>query len=149
MESKTTKELMDILEQVHSEADLDRFIENERMSSFKSFREYLLSLEKFSQQKLAEIVRNSLQKREYAYEILSLSSTKKPGRDRLLSICIAAGLDLNETQRCLEIEQIAGLYVRNERDAVIIFGINHQKSVSEINDLLTARNFPQLEGTGE
>ena len=140
---------MHILEQAHTESDLDRFIENEEMIKFKNFREYLLSLEKFSRQKLSDIVRNSLQKREYAYEILSLSSSKKPGRDRLLSICIAAGLNLDETQRCLEIEQIAGLYVRNERDAVIIFGINHQKSVSEINDLLTARNFPQLEGTGE
>lgn len=74
----------------------------------------------------------------YGYQIFS--GVKKPLRDKLLSICIAMELNLDETQEVLKYGSFALLYPKNKRDSIIIYGINNKLSVCEINNLLYDKN---------
>lgn len=74
----------------------------------------------------------------YGYQIFS--GVKKPLRDKLLSICIAMELNLDETQDVLKHGSFALLYPKNKRDSIIIYGINNNLSVCEINNLLYDKN---------
>ena len=74
----------------------------------------------------------------YGYQIFS--GVKKPLRDKLLSICIAMELTLEETQDVLKHGSFALLYPKNKRDSIIIYGINNNLSVCEINNLLYDKN---------
>ena len=70
----------------------------------------------------------------FGYKIFS--GKKNPSRNTLIAICIGAGFTLNETQTALKIAGYATLYPKNKRDCIIIFGINHQKTVCDINEEL-------------
>ena len=63
-----------------------------------------------------------------------------PSRDRLLCICIALELSLEETQDLLKRASYAQLYLRIQRDAIISYGILHHMDLEEINQTLFAEN---------
>ena len=65
-----------------------------------------------------------------------MNGSKRPGRDKILALCIAAGLDLKETKRALESAGEAPLYSRNKRDAIILYAINNRLDIIGLNDLL-------------
>lgn len=61
---------------------------------------------------------------------------EKPGRDRIFALCLAAGLSLDETQRCMKLAGHAPLYVKNRRDAILMFSINTRMNVMQTEELL-------------
>lgn len=61
--------------------------------------------------------------KNYVYNILN-GDKKKPGRDKILALCIGARMSYSETQRALEIGNVAPLYPKDERDVRIAVGIN-------------------------
>ena len=65
-----------------------------------------------------------------------LSGRRNPSRSRVLCICIGMGASLDETQELLKKGGFAQLYARNRRDAVIMHGITHQKTLTQINESL-------------
>ena len=82
----------------------------------------------------AEVVRGSLLDRSYVYQIFS--GKKAPSRDKLLAIAFGLQLSDEETQKMLKLSGNLELYVRDKRDAAILFAIQHRKSIDEANDLL-------------
>ncbi len=54
-------------------------------------------------------------------------------RDKLLCLCIAMKASLEETQELLYHGGFAPLYVRSQRDSIIIFGISHNETILEVN----------------
>ena len=67
-------------------------------------------------------------------------------RDTILRICIATELDLTETNRALKLCNMAPLYAKNKRDAIIIVAINNKNyDIFKINDLLAENNLDLLE----
>jgi len=70
----------------------------------------------------------------YAYQIFS--GVKNPTRDKVLMLSVGLGLDGEETQRLLKVTGYAQLYVKDERDGIILFGLTKRLTVIEINDLL-------------
>lgn len=158
---KNTRELMNVLVNIDNVSGLEKYLEEENMNDFGGFAEYLNSLEKVRNRKMADIIRNAGLDRNYGYELLRLTPAAKKGgqdeeaekkekrkratRDRLIAICIGAELDIDETQRALEAAKTAPLYSRDRRDAVIIFGINHHKNIIDINLLLDEQGFDTLE----
>lgn len=149
MADKKTFELMSVLANLQDEKALDDYIEREEMNDMKKFADYFFSIKSVQDKKQAQIIEDSGVSRKYGYEILSYTCKKKPGRDRIIALMIAGGLNIDEVQRGLEIANLNMLYSRDRRDAIIIFGINHKKNVMEINTLLDDRGFDALEGTFE
>ena len=128
---KTTKEL---LNEIKETSKIDDFI-NEHHSDFhhKSFSEYLQELAKVRQVKVSQIVSKANQG-DYVSKIFQ--GTRKTSRDILLAIAIAMQINLEETQLLLRLAKFHPLDTRDERDAIIIYGIHHQLSVIDVNEIL-------------
>lgn len=78
----------------------------------------------------------------YGYQIFA--GKRKPSRDILLCLCIGLTLDVDETQQVLKSAGLAPLYPKNKRDSVILYGINRNQGVCEINEQLYSLEEPTL-----
>lgn len=131
----TTDQLLKQLSNINSISKLQEFTSSTEEAAYKiSFHEYLAELLRTSELSISEVIHNSGIQRNYAYQILN--GTKKPGRNKVISLCLALTLPLNEVQRALTIAEEGILYPKNKRDSIIIFSINKHYSVQETNDLL-------------
>ena len=61
---------------------------------------------------------------------------RRLSRDRLLCVCVGMSATLDETQGLLKECGFAQLYVKNRRDAVIMYGMLHGMDLEQINDRL-------------
>lgn len=84
--------------------------------------------------KKADVIHGSQLDRNYAYQIFS--GTRKPTRDKLLALGFGMGLSIEEMQKVLKTSEYPVLYVKNKRDSIILFGLDKQISVGEMNELL-------------
>lgn len=71
--------------------------------------------------------------------------TKNIGRDNLLCIFINLHYDLDKIQTMLHRLNVSELYVRNKRDYQIALGINEQKTLAEIDDILITKELEPLQ----
>lgn len=135
MNPKTTQELLNILNSIDQEKELTAYIDEiDEHPSAGSFYEYFLSLPEVASQKKTELLKKSDMDRGYFYMLLR--GDRNPGRDNAITLCLAAGLDLAQVQRALEITNLGILYSKNRRDAILIFCINQGLSVIDTNELL-------------
>ena len=143
-DSKTTGELLRILTGTHSQKELDAYLETHTQpDASMGFAGCFQHLLKSHDLKKSDIIRAAQLDRTYGYQILN--GARQPGRDKILALCVAAGLTLRETQRCLECAGEGILYAKSSRDAVIIYGIEHRMDVMRINELLSNKGERILE----
>ena len=104
--------------------------------------EYLNQLLEYKSLKLTSVIRKSGLVKTYVYQIFN--GEKNPSRDKL--IALAFGLELNEeeTQRMLKLGGCSELFPRIERDALILFNIQHGKSIDETEAELYDHGFDTL-----
>ena len=94
----TTRHLEDILKSIGDTDELKAYINSVNDTiPFDSFIEYFKSLPKTQTIVPADLFRLANLDRAYCYKIWN--GKKRPGRDKILAICIAAGLDNDETRR--------------------------------------------------
>lgn len=131
---------------------------NHQLKEARNIDEYLLSNREnmlsrslpeqltlfLTQKKLsrADVVRGSLLDRAYVYQIFS--GERRPSRDKLLALAFGLRLTGDETQKMMKLSGNRELYARDERDAVILFALQHNKSAMEANELLYAHKMPAL-----
>jgi len=140
----TTRHLEEILRSIDSKDELQDYLSSpETINPCHSFIEYFRSLPKTSAIVPADLYKLTNLDRSYCYRIWD--GSKRPGRDKILLICIAAGLDNTETRRALESGGEAALYPRNTRDAVIIYAIGQKYTVDQTNQLLDEMEMAVLE----
>ena len=82
----------------------------------------------------SQAIRKSMLNTIYGQQIFS--GVKTPSRDKLLAIAFGLGLSFEETDTLLKQQGYPRLYPRQERDAVIIYGMLHGLSVLDTNTLL-------------
>jgi len=92
--------------------------------------------------KKADVVRGSLLDRAYVYQIFS--GEKTPSRDKLIAIAFGLKLSDDETQKMLKISGNRELYARDKRDALILFALQHKKTIWYTNELLFSHNLTVL-----
>ena len=126
---KSTDELINDLKK----QDQTSFLENET-DYVQSGGAYLSKLLKEHHLQPGNLIRDLELERSYAYQILR--GTRKPTRILLLRIGFYLQLSLSEFQRMLSICQRAILYPRNRFDAAIIYALEHDMSIDDLNDLL-------------
>lgn len=145
MENKpTTRHLEEILTSLENKQDLVDYLRApEAESPYHSFIEYFRSLPKTAAIGPADLYLETNIERSYCYKIFD--GKKRPGRDKILLLCIAAKLNNTETRRALEAGREAPLYSRNTRDAVIFFAIEQELTVNKTNELLDELGLPILE----
>lgn len=134
MKPKDTEKLMKLLKKSGS---IDAYLqENKDFLLDCDIKEYLNLLIKEKKLTIQQIAKDSELSDRYCYQFLSTSNPRIPSREVLLSICIGMKLNLDETQTALKIAKYAPLYPKDERDSVIIFGIEKSRSVIGINNSL-------------
>ncbi len=137
--SKITDELLNQLSGIDTLPELMHFTETVENADFPlSYSEHLTNLLLASSMTAGELIRRSGIQRNYGYQILS--GQKNPGRDKVISFCLALHLSFEETQRSLTIAKESILYPKNKRDSIIIFCLQKKLSVQDTNDLLYEMN---------
>ena len=136
MKEKSTGDLRETL---MNQGDLDTYLkENEGSFLDLGITEFLSELYAEASISKAELARRAGISEVYLHQVFS--GRRMPSRDRLLCICIALELSLEETQDLLKRASYAQLYPRIQRDAIISYGILHHMDLEEINQTLFAEN---------
>ena len=76
------------------------------------------------------IVRTGLDK-AYAYQIFA--GMRNPSRDKLITMAFGMNLSEDETQELLRLAGHRELWVKDERDALILFAIRHRLSLVDVH----------------
>ena len=135
MKDSTTSNLARILSKIDSTNEMEQYMDIPQVADgFKSFAEYFQSLDAVKKLDRGELIRNSGLERSYFYQVMK--GTRSPGRDKVLRLCLAAGLNLRETPRALELSGNAVLYARNRRDIILTVAVNQMADVDDTNLLL-------------
>lgn len=140
MELKTTDELN---HEIKAATNIEDFLtRNKKNMLTQSLSEHLNTLLSQKGISRADVVRGSLLDRAYVYQIFS--GEKKPSRDKLIAIAFGLCLSDEETQKMLKMSGNRELYVRDERDAIILFALQRKKTILETNELLLSHGFTLL-----
>ena len=135
MVEKTT-DLFDKLNSVQGTRELNNYIKSlsdDRITpTFAGYISYMVEERGLTK---SEVISSSLIERTYGYQIMN--GVKNAGRDKIIALCLAAHLTLEEIQRALEIAKEGILYPRDPRDSMIIFAVNNGYSVRKLNNLLS------------
>jgi hypothetical protein len=135
MKDSTTSNLARILSKIDSTNEMEQYMDIPQVADgFKSFAEYFQSLDAVKKLDRGELIRNSGLERSYYYQVMK--GTRRPGRDKVLRLCLAAGLNLKETTRALELSGNAVLYPRKRRDIILTVAVNQMADVDDTNLLL-------------
>ena len=135
-QNSTTGQLADILSEIDSTKEMEQYLETPKVAdSFHSFPEFFRSLPAYGAMDSGDLILQSGLERSYFYQVMK--GTRSPGRDKVLRLCLAAGLNLKETTRALELSGNAVLYPRNRRDIILTVAINQKAGVIDTNLLLT------------
>lgn len=142
---KTTDELNN---EIQAATDIEDYLiknkENMLTCCLSEHLNMLLSQKGISR---ADVVRGSLLDRAYVYQIFS--GEKNPSRDKLIAIAFGLCLSDTETQKMLKLSGNRELYARDERDTLILFALQHKKTILETNDLLFSHRLTTLGLTNE
>lgn len=143
MNKSTTRKLEEMLLNIDDEASLDHYLKEvpdaHPVTPFSAYFQNYIEAHHLDK---GEICENSGIERSYFYHILS--GSKRPGRDKILRMCIAAGMSAIQTDEALKCGQEASLYVKNIHDAIVIFCLNQHLSVTDTNELLDSYHLPLL-----
>ena len=127
----------DLQSELTSSVNLSRFLSaNREQFISEDFAGMLQELFLRSGLSKAALAKKAGTSEVYLYQIFSGERT--PSRDRTICLCFGLSATLEETQELLKRNGFAQLYVRNRRDAIIIYGLSHSMELAEINDRLFA-----------
>ena len=135
MDETTTKKLNDVLAGIDNDRDMEAFMTEPQVTDgFRTFTAFYLAQSREKNLVDTDMIRKSGIEKSYYYQIVK--GSKRPGRDKVLRLCLAAGFSLRETTRALELTENALLYPKRRRDIILTVAINQHASVDEANMLL-------------
>ena len=130
---KDTDELKDGLRQA---SGLEGFlVDNQKEFRRYTLAEYLNHLREEKRLSKADVVRDSRLERVYGYHIFA-GRKKNPSRNKVISLALAMKLAPEETQYLLYYAGAEQLYVRNPRDSILWYALDHHMSVLDTNIML-------------
>ena len=130
---KDTEELKDGLRQA---SGLEGFlVDNQKEFRRYTLAEYLNHLLEEKRLSKADVVRESRLERVYGYHIFA-GRKKNPSRNKVISLALAMKLAPEETQYLLYYAGAEQLYVRNPRDSILWYALDHHMSVLDTNIML-------------
>ncbi len=119
MNDKTYCSLISELKKIKSideeEAYLEKYVFPYKKETFNQYLQGYMHKNRIT---VAEIMKNSGINRNYGYNIIN-GKRKNPGRDKVIALCIGAGMNLDEMQYSLNVAGVCALNPRDERDVRI------------------------------
>ena len=143
---KSTDELSKILENKKNRKDLEEYLSQNRENfSNQTFAELLEQTLKENKVSKTDAIKRSNLENHYAYEIFRGTKDKNLSRNKIIMLCIGMEADLEQTRKLLLKKHYAPLYTKDERDSIVIFGLQRKLSIIDINNLLYDKGFEILE----
>lgn len=132
MTNKRTDELLKIL---HSSTDINTYLkDNDEHITDIEFHDYLNQLLSEKNLTKSSVINDSNIQKNYGYQIFD--GSKKPSRDKVLALALAMSLTLEETNRLLHLSNNGILYPKLKRDSIIIFAIEKNYKLIDLNIML-------------
>ncbi|MFQ8601532.1 MAG: helix-turn-helix domain-containing protein [Anaerovoracaceae bacterium] len=139
-----TKELENILINVKTEKEIQEYVSKYTRGNYRNFSEYFNVYLAEHELKMSEVIKKSNISRNYVYNIVN--GDRNPGRDKIIALCIGAGMNYSEINRALKIAGEGVLYPKNERDARIAAAVNNGiDSVVNLNIILAGEHLRILD----
>lgn len=132
----------ELLRELKNASDIDSFFKSyESQFINETTSGYLNKMLALRDMNISAVAKNS-GAGEYVYKIFR--GDRLASRDILISIAFSMNLSLEETQLLLRISKFAILDSRNKRDSVIIYGLTHNLTVFQTDDILEEQNLATL-----
>lgn len=120
---------------------------NADVLSDESISDYLQRLCFERNLELAQVIKHSGIDRTYGYQIFN--GRRTPSRDKLIQLGFGFPLALSELQILLRIAGKSQLYPKIKRDAAIIYGLNNNYTMTQMQELLEEQELPLLDKNNE
>ncbi|MEG0918554.1 MAG: hypothetical protein RSB99_03810 [Bacilli bacterium] len=147
MKALSTCKLDSVLMDVKTPLDKKKYVENAITGNkcYTSFHQFFNDYIAYKDINITDVLNKSGINKNYVYGIVN-GTKKNPGRDKVIALCVAAGMDFVETNRTLKISKLGPLYSKDPRDVTIIVFINNKNTnVTDLNLQLTNENFKPLD----
>ena len=126
--------------------NLDDFLERDKNKMLDiPLSEYLNRMLYEKDLSVADVVNGSGLTKSYVYQIFS-NERKYPSREKLLAIGFGLKLKEVEMQRMLRIGGCSELYIKNSRDAAILYCVREGLNLDETNDVLYKHDMDIIDG---
>lgn len=125
----------EVTDNISSKKELESFIAKNINNQFGSFKEYFNEYIAENDMDLPSVMKKSNIDKGYFYNIVN--GDRQPKRDKILCLCIGAGMDVAHINRGLRLGHFSRLDPKNERDLRIKYAVmNGESSVININIML-------------
>ena len=148
MDIQDTKKVKtsNLLRELFKAPNLISFIErNADEFQAPQFYEYLSELCREMDLVPERVIKQASIERTYGHQLFN--GTRKPSRDKVIQLAFGFGLNVDRTQELLKAAQKSPLYPRIKRDAAILYCINQNMSVMDVQDILHDLHLTLLGGT--
>ena len=135
----STTQLLDIIKSDEN-LTLEQLLLQVPEIDFVTYLETLLLKKDVSK---SELIKMTNIHRTYAYQIFN--GQKKPSRSKIIQIALALQLDIRETNNLLSLSDNGYLYPKVRYDAIILYALEHKKSIIDTNLILDMYELPILE----
>jgi transcriptional regulator with XRE-family HTH domain len=92
--------------------------------------------------KISECLRNSQINESYGYQLFN--GKRQPSRSKVIQLALGLSLTLEETNRLLKLAEKSELYVKDQRDAVVMFALNKKWTLYDTEALLIERGLESI-----
>lgn len=131
----------DLLERISLARELEAVIEGDSFVK-RSFAEVLQEFATEKGLSQAEIARRSGLSYNHVYYLFR--GDRGVSRNKALALAFALGLTVRETGRLLQAAGVNGLYAKDRRDAILIFCLDHDYTLSQTEEELFRFGEPTL-----
>lgn len=131
----------DLLERISLARELEAVIEGDSFVK-RSFSEVLQEFATEKGLSQAEIARRSGLSYNHVYYLFR--GDRGVSRNKALALAFALGLTVRETGRLLQAAGVNGLYAKDRRDAILIFCLDHDYTLSQTEEELFRFGEPTL-----
>ncbi len=137
------KETKDMLEQLKQAKSLEGYLaDNDGEMVRGTLQEHLAVLLQETGLPKAEVLRRAEINDIYGYQLFA--GSRRPSRDKVVALCVGFGLSAERTQQLLKATGFAPLYPKNQRDSILLFGLQNGHTVLQINSALYEYGEPTL-----
>lgn len=138
---KTTTKIL--AERLINSNDIDTFLDTHKTKiDAENFHDFLYRLIDSRGMKISECLKKSQINESYGYQLFN--GKRQPSRTKVLQIALGIGLSLEETNRLLKLAEKSELYVKDQRDAVVMFALNKKWSLYDTEALLIERGLESI-----
>lgn len=124
--------------------NIKEFIREHKESIRKSeFHHHLYALLEEKEIKNSELFNRSNLSESYGYQLIN--GKRQPSRNKVLQIALGLNLNIHESNQLLKLAEKSALYVKDKRDAIIIYALNNDLSLFDTNDILYEENCDLLD----